>query len=87
MDFSSCPNDDLFGPAVEGCRGDFDFTIKFEKIFFALIPTSVFIAVSLTRVLFLATRRKPIVEGALFRYLKLVCLLQTRLRASDVGEH
>jgi len=75
MDFSGCPDDDSFGPAVRGCRGDFDFTIKFEKIFFALIPVSIFIALSLSRIVYLS--RKPIiVSGVLLRTAKLV-----RLRA------
>jgi hypothetical protein len=71
MDFSGCADDDSFGPAVRGCRGDFDFTIKFEKIFFALIPAPVFIALALSRVVYLA--RKPvIVGGAFLRITKLV---------------
>jgi ATP-binding cassette, subfamily C (CFTR/MRP), member 1 len=73
MDFSTCPSDErVFSPAVEGCRGDFDFTIKFEKIFFDIIPASIFTAVSLTRVLFLATRRSNTVAGSWFKFLKLV---------------
>lgn len=40
MDFSGCLNDsaDVFDPVVKGCRGNFDFTIQFETIFFSLIP-------------------------------------------------
>ena len=71
MDFSGCSNDDSFGPTVRGCRGDFDFTIKFEKIFFALIPASVFIALSLSRIVYLA-RTPAIATGALLRTVKLV---------------
>ncbi|KAK0618964.1 ATPase-like protein [Immersiella caudata] len=72
MDFSTCPSDErVFSPAVEGCRGDFDFTIKFERIFFDIIPASVFTAVSLTRVLFLVTRRSNIIAGSWFKFLKL----------------
>ncbi|KAK4445746.1 P-loop containing nucleoside triphosphate hydrolase protein [Podospora aff. communis PSN243] len=72
MDFSTCPSDDrIFSPAVEGCRGDFDFTIKFEKIFFDIIPASIFTAVSLTRMLFLVTRRSDIIAGSWFKLLKL----------------
>lgn len=40
MDFSGCLNEGAIEPAVVGCRGDFDFTIKFEKIFFSLIPST-----------------------------------------------
>lgn len=48
MEFAGCSNDGAMEPAVVGCRGDFDFTIKFEKMFFSLIPsTSVQSALSL----------------------------------------
>ncbi|KAK1835744.1 P-loop containing nucleoside triphosphate hydrolase protein [Podospora conica] len=71
MDFSTCPDDILFGPTVDhDCRGDFDFTIKFEKIFFSLIPASIFVALSLTRVLYL-TRQATVVAGTWFKYAKL----------------
>lgn len=74
MDFSGCLNDDSIGPTVQGCRGDFDFTVKFEKIFLDLIPTVVFIAICLPRIVYLA--RKPgIVGGPALRRAKLVRLL------------
>lgn len=72
MDFTGCLNDEAFGPAVRGCRGDFDFTIKFEQIFMVLLPASIFTAVSLSRIAFLA-RRPSIVAGAGLKYTKLVC--------------
>ncbi|SPQ21485.1 0a5b51b6-253b-4161-aad1-e30c33b8129a [Thermothielavioides terrestris] len=70
MDFSGCADDDSFGPAVRGCRGDFDFTIKFEKIFFALIPAPIFIAFSLARIVHLA-RKRVIVGSAFLRAAKI----------------
>jgi ATP-binding cassette, subfamily C (CFTR/MRP), member 1 len=73
MDFSGCPDDDSFGPAVRGCRGDFDFTIKFEKIFFVLIPAPIFIALALSRIVYLS-RKQTIVSGVLLRTAKLVSL-------------
>lgn len=38
---SSCTRDadGAFGPAVVGCRGNFDFTITFEQYFFSLTPS------------------------------------------------
>ncbi|KAK4164429.1 canalicular multispecific organic anion transporter 1 [Cladorrhinum sp. PSN259] len=73
MDFSGCVDDQSFGPAVRGCRDDFDFTIKFEKIFFSLIPASIFIALSLSRIVHLG--RKPfIVTGRLLLGAKLVAI-------------
>ncbi|KAL2131166.1 hypothetical protein VTI74DRAFT_5453 [Chaetomium olivicolor] len=73
MDFSACPGDASFGPAVRGCRGDFDFTIKFEKIFFALIPAPIFIAFALSRAVYLS-RRPVIVNGTLLRAAKLAAI-------------
>lgn len=71
MEFSGCLNDESIGPAVEGCRDNFDFTIKFEKVFLELIPTVIFIAICLPRAAHLL--RKPvIVGGALLRGAKLV---------------
>lgn len=75
MDFSGCLNDEALGPAVEGCRGDFDFTIKFETIFLSMIPAAIFIAVSLPRIVHL-NRQPIIVGGALLRTAKLVCAHQ-----------
>jgi hypothetical protein len=71
MDFSACPDDQSFGPAVRGCRGDFDFTITFEKIFFSLIPAPIFIAFALCRIVYLA-RKQTIVGGLFLRSAKLV---------------
>lgn len=59
MEFSGCVNDESIGPAVEGCRGDFDFTIKFERICFLLIPTAIFITICLPRIFYLS--RQPII--------------------------
>ncbi|KAL2882737.1 hypothetical protein SGCOL_001948 [Colletotrichum sp. CLE4] len=59
---SRCLNDDSLGPSVEGCRGGFDFTLRFERIFLAIIPAAVFVALSLPRVAYLA--RKPRIVGA-----------------------
>ncbi|OAA53807.1 ABC transporter, transmembrane domain, type 1 [Niveomyces insectorum RCEF 264] len=73
MDFSGCRNDDTFGPTVRGCRGDFDFTIKFEQLFLAIIPPSVFVAVALPRLVYL-WRQPAIVSGALLRTAKLICI-------------
>ncbi|KAM7204723.1 canalicular multispecific organic anion transporter 1 [Naviculisporaceae sp. PSN 640] len=73
MDFSGCLNDEALGPAVEGCRGDFDFTIKFETIFLSMIPAAVFIAVSLPRIVHL--KRQPnIIGGDVLRWAKLTSI-------------
>lgn len=40
MDFSGCLNDEAIEAVALGCRGEFDFTIKFEEIFFSLLPSA-----------------------------------------------
>lgn len=64
-------NDISFGPAVEGCRGNFDFTLKFEKIILSILPSAIFIALSVPRGIYLA-RRPIIVGGTTFRFTKIV---------------
>ena len=68
---SQACRDNDFGPTVQGCRGDFDFTQKFEHIFLAIIPSSIFIALALVRIALLA-QHSAIVRGAAFKYAKLV---------------
>jgi ATP-binding cassette, subfamily C (CFTR/MRP), member 1 len=82
MDFIACLEDDSLGPSVHGCRDDFDFTLAFEKVFFSLIPASLFIAIALARIALLV-RRPQIVDGALLRYVKLVRLPNLSMIASD----
>ncbi|KAI1099495.1 hypothetical protein F4804DRAFT_321707 [Jackrogersella minutella] len=67
-------NDQSLGPNVLGCRDDFDFTVKFEQLFFSLLPAAVFIVVSSWRVAVLLKR--PTVVGApLLRLAKLAVLV------------
>lgn len=68
---AGCPNDASFGPAVEGCRDDFDFTVTFEKIILSIIPSSIFIALAAARITFLAGRRS-VVDGVALQYVKVV---------------
>ncbi|KAG6355352.1 hypothetical protein INS49_003314 [Diaporthe citri] len=73
MDFPGCLNDEALEPTVVGCRGDFDFTIKFEKIFFSLIPSTLFIVACAPR-LALLWHRKALVGGKLLCCVKLATL-------------
>lgn len=72
MEFSACAADDSFGPSIQGCRQNFDFTLKFETIFFSCLPSAVLVALSIPRAVVLA-RRPTIVNGAAFQYIKFVC--------------
>ncbi|KAB5518056.1 ATPase-like protein [Coniochaeta sp. 2T2.1] len=44
--FTNCTGDEAFGPIVHGCRDGFDFTTRFERIVFAILPSCVFLALS-----------------------------------------
>ncbi|KAM7197970.1 P-loop containing nucleoside triphosphate hydrolase protein [Naviculisporaceae sp. PSN 640] len=46
----ACPSDREFGPAVSGCRGNFDFTIKFEDIILSLVPSALFFVLAAARI-------------------------------------
>lgn len=71
LDF--CPSDQSFGPAVRGCRSDFDFTLRFEQVIFAVVPSCIFLVFSIPRIAYLV--RKPlVVTGKLFQGFKLVSL-------------
>ncbi|KAF2175191.1 P-loop containing nucleoside triphosphate hydrolase protein [Zopfia rhizophila CBS 207.26] len=74
MASNPCLNDDSLGPSVRGCRGDFDFTIKFERIFLAIIPASVFVALSLTRLAYLLSKPR-IVSAATLQFVKLAIIV------------
>ena len=64
-------NDESFGPAVQGVRDDFDFTLLFEQVVLSIVPASIFLLFALFRVLSLI--RKPrIIQGLCFQIAKLV---------------
>ncbi|KAI1128647.1 P-loop containing nucleoside triphosphate hydrolase protein [Nemania abortiva] len=50
--------DSSFGPAVDGnCRGGFDFTVQFEEVVLAILPTAIFLLLSPFRAFVLLRRR------------------------------
>ncbi|KAJ5903786.1 hypothetical protein N7504_006169, partial [Penicillium tannophilum] len=67
----SCVDDASFGPIVKGCRGNFDFTLKFEKIVLSILPSVIFIVLSVPRAIHLARKRRT-VDGTTFQFVKLV---------------
>ncbi|KAI0130479.1 ABC transporter [Xylariales sp. AK1849] len=73
MNISSalCVNDHSFGPAVRGCRGDFDFTVAFESIVFDIIPAGLFIVLCAARIIFLL-RQPAVVNHYWMRLTKLI---------------
>ncbi|KAG9229339.1 P-loop containing nucleoside triphosphate hydrolase protein [Amylocarpus encephaloides] len=73
MEFPGCPGDGFFGPVVQDCRDNFDFTIKFERIFFSLTPGFVFIVAGLARIVALVRLPKlDTSRGYLLKGLKLI---------------
>ncbi|KAG9253072.1 ABC transporter [Emericellopsis atlantica] len=78
----ACLNDNTFGPAVRGCRGDFDFTQRFEEIVLALVPAAILIGLGLVRCSVLL-RQPKVIEGRLFQWLKIVVAVS--LTATQLG--
>ncbi|PWY69102.1 multidrug resistance protein MDR [Aspergillus heteromorphus CBS 117.55] len=54
----SC-GDNLFGPQVKHCRGDFDFTLLFEECFLSIVPSALFLVALLFRYKQLWLKRIP----------------------------
>ncbi|KXJ97331.1 putative ABC multidrug transporter [Microdochium bolleyi] len=74
MSFSACSNDLSLGPQVTGCRDDFDFTVRFEQLFFSIVPASIYMIVAGWRIF--AIRRRPVVvSGSRFQYAKLTAIV------------
>ncbi|KAG4266616.1 hypothetical protein FPRO03_01900 [Fusarium proliferatum] len=68
---SACLNDDSLGPAVRGCRGNFDFTVAFEDVVFVIAPATAFICLGLLHILALCRRCHPIVGASAVQWTKL----------------
>lgn len=66
MERSDCLNDGSFGPAVVGCRDDFDFTKLFEQSMLSIAPSSLFVILAVLRVAYLY--RRPIVVNGSWRF-------------------
>jgi hypothetical protein len=70
----SANGDNVFGPQVEPCLRSFDFTLTFENIFFSLVPSVIFLAITPIRLYLLRNVQKRIVAGSAFQISKLVSL-------------
>jgi hypothetical protein len=64
-------NDASLGPSARGCRDGFDFTFKFEQLFFSIVPSAIFLLATPLRLRYLC-RFRPKVGGNSFKNLKLV---------------
>lgn len=78
-----CINDNAFGPAVDGCRGDFDFTVVFEQSILSILPSACFITLALLRLALQLPRTRQIDNIALrnvkLAFLAIYTALQTAL--------
>jgi hypothetical protein len=63
--------DSAFGPAVEGCRQGFDFTLAFESYIFSIVPSVLLLCFAPLRFKSLS-RVRPKIKGTAFKYVKLV---------------
>lgn len=68
---NECYDDYHLKPIFHTCRGVLDFSLKLEKVFLAIVPTSLFIAFAVVRFLYLV-RKPTIVTGFAFRVAKIV---------------
>jgi len=67
----SCPFDDyekVFGPAVDPCRGRFDFTLFFEETILTILPAGVFLIAAVVRLVWFVLCAPPrkVVLSALY---------------------
>ncbi|KAF4552927.1 ABC transporter-like protein 4 [Elsinoe fawcettii] len=67
-------DDNLFGPAVRGCRGDFDFTLLFERYFLNVVPVAIFMLGAGLRILQLI-RRERCIDRYWIEYIKIVFVI------------
>lgn len=70
MSFLASASEDLFD--LDGER--FDFNLRFELVFFSVLPSALFIAAALWRVVTKA-RTPAVVVAPVFQSVKLVCLM------------
>ncbi|KAM0274379.1 hypothetical protein ACHAQH_007916 [Verticillium albo-atrum] len=73
MTATACLNDESFGPIVQGCRDDFDFTLRFQHIILAITPAILFLALSIPRTIWLSQQPR-IVSGVAFQFAKLTAI-------------
>lgn len=75
--FLTCADDASFGPGVHDCRYNFDFTIQFEQLIFAIGPSVIFILLSFCRTAILL-RRSVVVDSSTTQRWKYVSFCHLR---------
>ena len=69
--------DRVFGPAVQDCRSDFDFTLLFQDLILSILPSSIWLVSASIRLVVVA-RRPAIARAGWLSYSKFVSWLQFR---------
>ena len=77
--------DSALGPAVVGCRDNFDFTFAFEQYFFSIVPSALLLLVAPLRLRVLSRLQRK-VNGNGFKFVKLVRAYAICLRSHDAYE-
>lgn len=54
-----CPGDTSWGPAISGCRHEFDFTLLFEEGILAIVPAVLFILLAALDIMTLLQKIPP----------------------------
>ncbi len=68
--------DAAFGPVVQSCRDDFDFTVAFEQYFFTILPAALLLLAAPFRLKHLSGLPAAFSGQKLLRSLKLVSLTE-----------
>lgn len=68
--------DNSFGPIVDGCRDDFDFTLKFEQCFFVVAPSAAMLLGSVVRLRHVQSRSQKLIDATRLKWTKLVSCLK-----------
>src|SRR3569833_15369 len=81
------PADTAFGPVVQACRDDFDFTIAFEQYFFSILPASLLLLAAPLRIGYLRKLPKAVTGHKIQAGTKLVStnIYPTRARRERKG--
>ncbi|KAF2155055.1 ABC transporter [Myriangium duriaei CBS 260.36] len=66
--------DNAFGPTIDGCRDNFDFTLKFEHGFFSIAPSAAMILIGIIRVIRLQSRRRKLINAAPLKWAKFLSI-------------
>jgi hypothetical protein len=70
-----CAGDGSFGPVIQGCRDDYDFTLLFQQMVLRLGPAIIFVVLGTVNALSLRrkSRRKCVASIAMYKQVRNAC--------------